>query len=238
MYVMWWGGCHLPTFSLVMCGGSTVLEGGGPQDRWGHQVGGYSDSNGLSVRNGRLTKGRKIPYRLAHLALLLAKRRVAKGWLGSRRLLVDHWLRDLLDWGEAEEQHMRLLRTNEGRGWSRYWHGDNFSTNLMMMMMIRLLMLARMMKADLFNHSDCSQCDNQLCQCPVHRIMIGLYGLAFVLQSNIHGVVILKDACSGMCAVSLASGLLYLSAWELSSVILWLLHYKVCICFIWKANKI
>ncbi|KAJ1191425.1 hypothetical protein NDU88_000741 [Pleurodeles waltl] len=59
-------------------------------------------------------RGRNIPYKLTQLALVLAKRRVAIDWMSSRCPAVSCWIQDLMEWGAAEEQHLRMMWRGEG----------------------------------------------------------------------------------------------------------------------------
>ncbi|KAJ1145973.1 hypothetical protein NDU88_012256 [Pleurodeles waltl] len=57
--------------------------------------------------------GRTILYKLAQLALVLARHRVEIGWMSARSPLLSEWIRDLMEWGVPEEQHMRCMRRDE-----------------------------------------------------------------------------------------------------------------------------
>ncbi|KAJ1089410.1 hypothetical protein NDU88_002561 [Pleurodeles waltl] len=61
----------------------------------------------------RRARGCKIPYEIAQLTLLLAKRRVAIGQMSERLPHLNAWLCDVCEWGAAEKAHMCLTHTNE-----------------------------------------------------------------------------------------------------------------------------
>ncbi|KAJ1158109.1 hypothetical protein NDU88_010803 [Pleurodeles waltl] len=47
------------------------------------------------------------------LELHRPKRRIAMGWMGTRHSVEALSVEDVLEWGVAEEQHMRISRTDE-----------------------------------------------------------------------------------------------------------------------------
>ena len=55
----------------------------------------------------------KLRIRFIHLLLVLAKRRVAISWMGTRALDIARWERDLGEWAVVEEVRMRKTRRGE-----------------------------------------------------------------------------------------------------------------------------
>ena len=51
------------------------------------------------------TKGRKVSRKFVMLGIVLAKRRVAIGWLSRVPPRIEEWWKDILEWALAEEVH-------------------------------------------------------------------------------------------------------------------------------------
>ncbi|KAJ1205301.1 hypothetical protein NDU88_000736 [Pleurodeles waltl] len=90
---------------------------------WRAVVGKVEEVMGLRLKVSPVTcllgvvkrpRGRNIPYKRTQLALVLAKRRVAIGWMISRCPSISCWISDLMEWGAAEEQHLCITRRGKG----------------------------------------------------------------------------------------------------------------------------